>query len=138
VPQQPAQHRHQKIGNIPQHHKRQVPDNMSKHLPQHKQKKSDLISPHSTKQKRYMSNHISQLPIQYVSPQYRGYKGPFKRCDHCGKSGHLRSECFHLLGYPQKSRSLIQRKKKEIHAQRIDHKDAQTKKVWRPKATNKI
>jgi hypothetical protein len=78
-----------------------------------------------------MPDHISQHPAQQVFPQYKVYKGPFKKCDHCGKSGHLMNQCFKRLGYPQKSQP-PKLTKKEMKTQRVKHK-----KIWKPKSTNK-
>jgi hypothetical protein len=69
-----------------------------------------------------------QHPVHHVIPQYRGYKGPLKRCDHCGRSGHPIIECFKVHGYPQRPNSPRQNKKK-IQTQSVKNKDVQTKKV---------
>jgi hypothetical protein len=63
-----------------------------------------------------------------VPPQYKKYKGPLKRCDYCGKSGHLMTQCYKRLGYPQK----LKLPRKEIQTQKVKHK-----KVWKPKSTDK-
>jgi hypothetical protein len=63
-----------------------------------------------------------------VSAKYKEYKGPLKRCDYCGKFGHLMTQCYKRLGYPQKRIS----PKKEIQTQRVKYKE-----VWKPKSTNK-
>lgn len=40
--------------------------------------------------------HMSQPHARHVYPQHRGYK----RCHHCGRSGHIRLYCYKLYGYP--------------------------------------
>ncbi|MCH82421.1 gag-protease polyprotein, partial [Trifolium medium] len=96
---------------------------------------SNRMSQHLAQQKNQKSNNMSQHQVQHVSPQHKGYKEPIKRCDHCGRSGHMRSQCFKLHGYPQRPKSPRQ-SKKEIQAQKVwKSKDTQTKKVSKPKAT---
>ncbi|MCI48138.1 hypothetical protein A2U01_0069381, partial [Trifolium medium] len=77
---------------------------------------SNHMSQHSVQQRNQKADHMSQHHAQHVAPQYKEYKGPFRRCDFCGKSGHIMSQCFKAHGYPQKPKSPKQNKK-EIQTQ---------------------
>ncbi|WJX72492.1 hypothetical protein P8452_56371 [Trifolium repens] len=82
--------------------------------PKNKDQMSNHKSQPPAQQRKHMPDHMSQHRVQHVSPQYKEYKGPLKRCKHCGKTGHLISECFHLHGYPQKPKSPSQNRKKTL------------------------
>ncbi|KAK2369193.1 gag-protease polyprotein [Trifolium repens] len=129
--QHPSQHKHKKTESKPQQPARQKKQvTKTHHLTQHKQKRFEQRTQPPARQKKHMPDHMSQHHVQHVSPQYKEYKGPLKRCKHCGKTGHLISECFYLHGYPQKPKSPSQNKRK-ILSPRKKHKEVLTK-VWKP------
>ncbi|KAK2396393.1 gag-protease polyprotein [Trifolium repens] len=129
--QHPSQHKHKKTESKPQQPARQKKQvTKTHHLTQHKQKRFEQRTQPPAQQKKHMPDHMSQHHVQHVSPQYKEYKGPLKRCKHCGKTGHLISECFYLHGYPQKPKSPSQNKRK-ILPPRMKYKEVLTK-VWKP------
>ncbi|WJX34144.1 hypothetical protein P8452_22282 [Trifolium repens] len=129
--QHPSQHKHKKTESKPQQPARQKKQvTKTHHLTQHKQKRFGQRTQPLAQQRKHMPDHMSQHHVQHVSPQYKEYKGPLKRCKHCGKAGHLVSECFHLHGYPQKPKSPSQNKKKTL-PQEVKYKEVLTK-VWKP------
>ncbi|KAK2389850.1 gag-protease polyprotein [Trifolium repens] len=129
--QHPSQHKHKKTGSKPQQPARQKKQvTKTHHLTQHKQKRFEQRTQPPAQQRKHMPDHMSQHHVQHVSPQYNEYKGPLKRCKHCGKTGHLISECFYLHGYPQKPKSPRQNKRK-ILPPRMKYKEVLTK-VWKP------
>ncbi|MCI36790.1 gag-pol polyprotein, partial [Trifolium medium] len=44
------------------------------------EQKSNHMSQHSAQQKNQKSDRMSQHHAQHVAPQYKEYKGPFRRC----------------------------------------------------------
>ncbi|KAK2374648.1 gag-protease polyprotein [Trifolium repens] len=129
--QHPSQHKHKKTESKPQQPARQKKQvTKTHHLTQHKQKGFEQRTQPPAQQKKHTPDHMSQHHVQHVSPQYKEYKGPLKRCKHCGKTGHLISECFYLHGYLQKPKSPSQNKRK-ILPPRVKHKEDLTK-VWKP------
>ncbi|WJX72422.1 hypothetical protein P8452_56307 [Trifolium repens] len=126
--QHPSQHKHKKTESKPQQPARQKKQvTKTHHLTQ---KRFEQRTQPPTQQKKHIPDHMSQHHVQHVSPQYKEYKGPLKRCKHCGKTGHLISECFYLHGYPQKPKSPRQNKRK-ILPPRMKYKEVLTK-VWKP------
>ncbi|MCH83415.1 gag-protease polyprotein, partial [Trifolium medium] len=100
----------------------------------------DQMSQHPAQLKYQKSDNMSQHLVRHRYSQHRGYKNSAKRCHHCGKYGHIKSECFKLYGYPtQKVNSPRNNKKKNLTKKMVKtkatYKDTQTKKVWKPKAT---
>jgi hypothetical protein len=124
-------------------HKDKIIDYMSQHIVQTKKKMSSHMSQHPAQQRK--NEHIGHLhkqqkkhiPRPHIKKLFSQNRRAFKRCDHCGRSGHVMKECFKNHGYPQRSRS-SRKDEKKILAQQVKCQETQVKKVWRPKTNSNL
>ncbi|MCH93673.1 hypothetical protein A2U01_0014625 [Trifolium medium] len=92
-------------------------------------------SQHPAKPKNMKSDNMSHHHVQqgYFHPKSK--QEPAKRCSHCGRYGHLQTECFKVYGYPQKVKSPRSNQKRIVESKTTHSKDYQIKKVWISKNT---